>query len=104
MPQRKPGTTQQVVIVPNLQPTCRYRIVALDPSVRGSDKKILTAEIEIPNEKLSPGPRGYRVQVIDYDASTQVLYKPAPHRETDNLRAPRNIEKDRAFHARNVYA
>lgn len=104
MPQRNHETTRQVVIVPNLQPTCRYRIVALDPSVRGSDKKILTAEIEIPNEKLSPGPRGYRVQVIDYDASTQVLYKPAPYRETDNLRTPPDIEKDRAFHARNVYA
>jgi len=67
-------------------------------------KKILTAEIEIPNEKLSPGPRGYRVQVIDYDASTQVLYEPASYREKDNLKTPRNIENDRAFHARNVYA
>lgn len=104
MPQRKTGTTQQVAIVPHLQPTCRYRIVALDPSVRGADKKILTAEVEIPNEKLSPGPRGYRVQVIDYDASTQVLYKPTPYREADKLKTPRDIEKDRAFHARNVYA
>jgi len=104
MPRRKPDIKKQVVIVPNLQPTCRYRIVALDPSVRGADNKILTAEVEIPNEQLSPGPRGYRVQVIDYDASTQVLYKPAPVREKDRLRIPRAIESDRAFHARNVYA
>lgn len=104
MPPQKSGATQQVVIVPNLQPTCRYRIVALDPSVRGSDKKILTAEIEIPNEQLSPGPRGYRVQIIDYDASTQILFEPAPHRETDNLKIPSDFEKDRPFHARNVYA
>src|SRR5262245_56129851 len=104
MPPPKPGVTQQVVIVPNLQPTCRYSIVALNPSVRGADKKILTAEIEIPNEQLASGPRGYRVQVIDYDSSTQILYEPAPYRETDNLKIPLEIEKDRAFHARNVYA
>ena len=104
MSPKKPGPTQQVVIVPHLQPTCRYGIVALDPSVRGADKKILTAEVEIPNEQLSPGPRGYRVQVIDYDASTQILYEPAPYRETDNLKIPPDIEKDRGFHARNVYA
>jgi hypothetical protein len=90
--------------VPNLQPTCKYRVVALDPSVRGSDNKVLTADIEIPNEQLAPGPRGYRVQVVDYDSSNQILYEPAVHRESDNLKVPANPDKDRAFHARNTYA
>src|SRR5208282_718368 len=94
----------QVAVIPNLQPTCRYRVVALDPSVRGSNNQILTAEIEIPNEQLSQGPRGYRVQVVDYDASNQILYKPTPSRESDNLKVPERPEKDRSFHARNVYA
>ena len=93
-----------IAAVPNLQPTCKYRVIALDPSVRGSDKKILTADIEIPNEQLSPGPRGYRVQVVDYDASNQILYEPAPYNERDNLKLPNNPETDRAFHARNTYA
>jgi len=104
MPPSKIDAARQVVIVPNLQPTCKYRIVALDPSIVGADKKVLTAEIEIPNEQLSPGPRGYRVQVVDYDASRQILYKPAPQRESDSLKVPDNLEGDRAFHARNVYA
>jgi hypothetical protein len=95
---------RQIAIVPNLQPTCKYRIVALDPSVRGNDHNVLTAEIEIPNEQLSPGPRGYRVQVVDYDASNRILYQPAPYREKDNLKVPESLETDRAFHARNVYA
>lgn len=104
MPITKVKSSQQVAIIPNLQPTCKYRVVALDPSVRGSDRNILTAEIEIPNEQLAPGPRGYRVQVVDYDASNQILYEPAPYRESDNLKVPEKPEKDRAFHARNVYA
>jgi len=91
-------------VVPHLQPTCKYRIVALDPSVRGPDRNILTAVIEIPNERLAPGPRGYRVQVVDYDASNRILYEPAECREADNLKVPKNPEKDRAFHARNTYA
>ncbi len=98
------AAAKQVAVVPNLQPTCKYRIVALDPSVRGSDNKILTAVIEIPNEQLAPGPRGYRVQVVDYDASNQILYEPAPYRESDNRKVPAHPEKDRAFHARNTYA
>lgn len=104
MPPTKIKVPRQVAIVPNLQPTCKYRVVALDPSVRGKDNNVLTAEIEIPNEQLSPGPRGYRVQVVDYDASNQILYQPAPYREKDNVKVPETVETDRAFHARNVYA
>jgi hypothetical protein len=100
----KAKNAQQVAIVPNLQPACKYRIVALDPSVIGPDGKILMADIQIPNERLADGPRGYRVQVVDYDATSKILYKPAPYRETDNIKVPKNIVKDRAFHARNVYA
>src|SRR3954447_4434351 len=101
-PQHDPA--RQVAIVPNLQPTCTYRIVALDPGVKGADGKVLTAAIEIPNEELSPGPRGFRVQVIDYDASNRVLYKPDPYRGSDLMKVPARPERDRAFQARNVYA
>jgi hypothetical protein len=89
--------------VPNLQTTCTYRVIALDPSVRGADGAVLTALIEIPNEELAPGPRGYRVQVIDYDASNRILYRPAKYQAGELLKVS-NPEKDRAFQARNVYA
>lgn len=53
-----------------LPPTRRMCVIAQDPSVRNRDGSILMAEIEVPAEELAPGPRGYRVHVIDYDAST----------------------------------
>ena len=34
-------------------------------------------QIEIPNEALDAGPKGYRVHVIDYDSTTDVLYPAA---------------------------
>ena len=89
--------------VPDLPSTCTCRVIALDPSVRGADGAVLTALIEIPNEELAPGPRGYRVQVIDYDASNRILYRPAPYKAGDLLKVS-HPEKDRAFQARNVYA
>src|SRR5512143_2236984 len=58
------------------------------------------ADIEIPYEDLSPGPRGYRVYVIDYDASTRTLNPavtvPIP-KEDQTPDSP-------ALHAQNVYA
>jgi hypothetical protein len=98
-----PKSAKQVVITPNLQPTCKYRIVALDPSIKDPAGRALTALIEIPNEELLPGPRGYRVQVVDYDASNRMLYRPSPYRPQDLEKASRP-ETDRAFHARNTYA
>jgi hypothetical protein len=59
-------------------PTRKTTIFAQDPSIR-LDGKIVRAQIEIPNEALQPGPRGYRVQVVDYDSSTHTLYKTMPH-------------------------
>jgi hypothetical protein len=58
-------------------PTRKLTIFALDPSV--CDKSgALRTQIEIPNEELEAGPRGYRVQLIDYDSSSGALYQAAP--------------------------
>jgi hypothetical protein len=97
--QAKPATA-----APPWQPACAWRVIALDPSVRGADGAILTATIEIPNEELAPGPRGYRVQVIDYDATNRILYKPGPYGASDLLKTVAYPDKDREFQARNVYA
>jgi hypothetical protein len=57
-------------------PTRKVTTLALDPSVSDGGR-ILRAQIEIPNESLSAGPRGYRVHVIDYDATTGAWRAPA---------------------------
>jgi hypothetical protein len=63
-------------MIPVAKPrTRRLTIVAQDPSVKVNGK-ILTTQVEIPAEEIAPGPRGYRVQVIDYDTSSGVLYQP----------------------------
>jgi hypothetical protein len=91
--------------------THRFTIIAQDPSIRVNGR-ILTTEIEVPAEELAPGPCGYRVNVIDYDASTGVLYSPAVH----ELRADGRVHDPFAqksdghltgnphFHAQNAYA
>src|SRR5580765_3055229 len=57
-------------------PTRKLTILALDPSVKDRDG-ILRTQIEIPNETLDPGPRGYRVHVVDYDSTNDSLYQSA---------------------------
>jgi hypothetical protein len=95
----------------------KMRIVAQDPSVLvgGARGGILTAEVDVPAEELAPGPRGYRVHVIDYDASSGHLYAPLEYRPPvpgsrdwlENPAAPvsdATILGDPGFHAQNVYA
>ncbi len=53
---------------PALRRTQELTIIAQDPSVK-INGEILTAQVSIPAEELAPGPRGYRVQVVDYDSS-----------------------------------
>ncbi len=92
----------------------KMRIVAQDPSVAVGGR-ILTAEVDVPAEELAPGPRGYRVHVIDYDASTGHLYAPLAYlppvpkskRWLENPAAEVSdavILGDPGFHAQNVYA
>src|SRR3954463_15821276 len=57
-------------------PTRKLTILAMDPSVRDKNK-VLRTQIEIPNEALDAGPKGYRVHVIDYDSTANVLYPAA---------------------------
>ena len=93
----------------------KLTIIAKDPSVTvdgKTDGKILTTQVEIPSEELSPGPRGYRVQVVDFDASNGLLYPPLEYRiladGTYNdpfVEEPTEVlVSDPAFHAQNVYA
>jgi hypothetical protein len=86
--------------------TRKLTVVAQDPSVT-VDGKILRALVEVPTEALQPGPRGYRVQVIDYDASTGKLYRPRVTRlDGDPFASASDAELlgNPAFHAQNAYA
>ena len=85
-------------------------IVAQDPAVKVNNR-ILTAQVMVPAESLARGPRGTRVHVVDYDASTGALYEPFeyPHADgsfSDPFKRPnkRTILEDPRFHAQNVYA
>jgi hypothetical protein len=90
-------------------------IIAQDPGVT-VDGKILTAQIDIPAEEIAPGPRGYRVQVVDYDISTGTLYGPReyeglhngkyldPYEDDARRRKDSVFLTDPQFHQQNVYA
>jgi hypothetical protein len=95
----------------SLPNTRKLTIIAQDPSVR-IGQNILTTQIEIPAEDLLPGPRGYRVSVIDYDTAANALYEPAtfrPLREGQYEdpfagKSDAQLLKDPRFHAQNTYA
>lgn len=86
-------------------------IIAQDPSFQ-IDNKILRATIEVPAEELGPGPSGYRVSVIDYDATANVLYAPLELNSglDENYPDPFADKSDQelldspGFHAQNAYA
>ena len=70
-------------------------------------KHILRATVEIPAEITGPGPRGYRVQVIDYDPSSNTLFRPLELGTNNDPYADEPDSKlisDPGFHAINVYA
>ncbi|MBI3893738.1 MAG: hypothetical protein HY303_19640 [Candidatus Wallbacteria bacterium] len=95
-----------------MQPVKRkLTIIAQDPAVR-IDDRIVTEQVEVPYERLEPGPWGHRVQIIDYDASTDHFETPPskgfygkktpvdPFQHSDNA----TLLTDPQFHAQNVYA
>lgn len=97
-----------------LPPTRTLTVIAQDPDVRDADGRMVRAEIEIPAEDLAAGPWGYRVHVIDFDASTGTLYRPPPMpdppivdgRYVDPFGGADDdtLLGDPGFHAQNVYA
>jgi hypothetical protein len=70
----------------------RFEILAKDPSVRDDRGSVLTARITVPDEALSPGPIGHALHVIDYDASTDTMYRPLDPPPGD-VRAPASMKR-----------
>ena len=92
------------------QPMRSMTIVARDPGVRHADQRIVMAEISVPAEELHPGPRGYRVQVVDYDPAARrfhgahVLPRVGEAEPRHWKRGTAGVLDDRRFHAQNAYA
>lgn len=88
-------------------------IIAQDPSVKTPDG-ILTTQVQVPAERLAPGPWGYRVQVIDYDATSGTFYTPLEYDDSGGFLDPfadvanegkvDSLLENPQFHAQNVYA
>ena len=94
--------------VPRIQ---KLTIIAQDPGVRDENGCILRAAVELPAETLQPGPWGYRVHVIDYDAATSQLWKPYVYRMKNGIlvdpfakKSDAQLLSDPRFHQQNVYA
>ena len=101
--------------------TRKLTILAQDPAVRLAGR-LAFESVEVPNEVLADGPTGYRVKVIDFDVSANVLYAPRRYgadeasqdtdpfapKEKQTAAARRKWEAktlaDPAFHSQNVYA
>jgi hypothetical protein len=82
-------------------------IIGQDPSVAGPGG-ILKARVSIPTEpggRVTPGPRGSRFHVVDYDATSRCLVAPGPW-GTDVIGGASDeaIRNDPAVRAQNVYA
>src|SRR6185503_10695095 len=90
--------------------TREFTVIGQDPAVRDSAGRIVRASVAVPAEELDPGPRGYRVSVVDYDSTHDVLYEPADLGRAAAARdAFARVDDDRVladprFHAQNVYA
>src|SRR5688500_13985453 len=92
--------------------TRRLTSFAQDPNVKDLQGNILRAEVDIPAEEFEPGPCGYRVQVIDYDVSTNIHYIPKDYNENEGGafsdpfvdKTDHELLNDPNFHAQNVYA
>src|SRR4029077_13520303 len=97
--------------------TFAMTIVAQDPSV-GNAQGMLRATVPVPADRLEPGPRSHRFQVIDYDATARILLPPATlapgtwqspgsgGAEHDPFweRSDTTLLSDPACHAQNTYA
>jgi hypothetical protein len=82
-----------------------FQIVAQDPGMHDDRGRVVTAVIKLPKEQLAKGPMGYALQVVDYDATTGTMYRPA--RTTEPVTVPTSMEAllaDPGYHAMNAYA
>jgi len=96
----------------------RLTVIAQDPSIRyrrgPRAGQIVTARVNVPAESLQPGPCGYRLHCIDYDATSNTYYDTNLPEDVDPFQEPLDVAgigaynerllSDPNFHCQNVYA
>ena len=92
--------------MPGIQPAARrpLKIFAFDPSLRRSSGNL--AIVEVVNERLTRGPAGRLVRVVDYNGTEDVYYTPVDL-EDPNILLQRGLDpsdSDPRFHQQMVYA
>jgi len=104
-----------------LPPVRKLTIVAKDPGLRiGANGPMVFARVDVPAEILSPGPTGYRIKVVDYNATERRAYAsrklyqdkdelldpfaPAAGETLDDPRYQARVLADPNFHSQNCYA
>lgn len=89
-------------------PTRQFTVLAQDPTVTRPGGLALTTRVTVPAERLESGPKGHRIHVIDYDASTDTYYKPrSKNQDSDPYLDETDLDAlvgDPHFHQQNVYA
>ncbi len=81
----------------------RLKVFAFDPMLGRSPLHRIT--LNVPYEPLTPGPKGSRIQVIDFDGVCQTYYEPV-NLDEDLLLLQDGLdptESDPRFHQRMVY-
>jgi hypothetical protein len=81
-------------------------VIAQDPGVKMRGV-VLTTRVAVPAERLTPGPSGHRVQVVDFDATTNTLYRARTDALEDDVFEgidPDELIGNPQFHQQNVYA
>jgi hypothetical protein len=89
-------------------PLRHWTVLAQDPGILDDNGHALTTTVVVPAERLERGPKGHRVHVVDYDASTDRYYRARKDDlETDHYARVRDIDKlvrDPHFHQQNAYS
>ncbi len=89
-------------------PVRPWTVLAQDPLATGPGGAALTTTLMVPAERLERGPKGHRVHVVDYDASTDILYQSRRENvESDPYAKVKDLGqlmRDPYFHQQNVYA
>ena len=56
-------------------PFRRLTIIAKDPGLRiGPNQTLAFAQVDVAAERLAKGPIGYRIKVVDYNATERLVY------------------------------
>lgn len=88
-----------------------FTIIAQDPAIESAPGVPLFARVNLPLEHLADGPTGYRVKVVDFDASANRLYRPHRYLQAQDDKAVDPFDPPDArllgqpnFHCQQVYA